>query len=94
MTTTVSRSDAQASCRIDDETVLMHLDSGRYFGYDAVGSRVWALMEEPVAVSTLCERLVAEYDGIDLEGCTRDVTAFLSELLEEGLVTVRDPEPI
>ncbi len=91
--TIVSRSDAQASCMVDDETVLMHLDTGRYFGYDAVGTRIWALIEEPMAVSSLCERLVAEYADVDLEHCTADVVAFLRELVDEGLVTCWHERP-
>lgn len=91
-TTVVVRSDAQASCQIDDETVIMHLETGRYFGYDPVGTRIWALMKEPRTVSAICEQLVTEYEGVEASQCTSDVLAFLRELLDEGLVTIRNPE--
>ena len=89
----VRRSDNQVSCRIDDETVLMHLETGRYFGYDAVGSRVWELLEQPVPVEVLCDRLVGEFDGVDAARCTADVVAFLRELVDEGLATVDRSRP-
>lgn len=92
-TTTVRRSDAQVSCLIDDETVLMHLDTGRYFGYDTVGTRVWTLLAEPLTVEDLCKRLVAEYADVDMERCMGDTIAFLRDLVLEGLVTIVDPRP-
>ncbi len=92
MSSVVQRSDQQVSCDIDDETVLMHLESGRYFGYDAVGTRVWALLSEPRSVSGLCAQLVSEYRDVDLDQCTRDVLAFLKELVDEGLATCDTPD--
>ena len=91
--TVVGRSRDHVSCRVDDETVLMHLETGKYFGYDPVGTRVWELLEEPMAISALCQRLVGEYADVDLDRCTGDVIAFLQELVGEGLVSVRDPKP-
>ena len=84
--TIVRRSDNQVSCRVDDETVLMHIETGEYFGYDAIGTRVWSLLEKPIDVSALCERLVAEHEDVDLDRCTEDVLAFLTELIGEGLL--------
>ena len=88
---TVRRSDRQVSCRIDDETVLMHLETGLYFGYDPVGSRVWELLEQPITVGALCDRLVAEYAGVNAAQCRTDVVAFLRELVAEGLAAVDAP---
>lgn len=90
--TVVGRSGDQVSCRIDDETVLMHLETGAYFGYDPVGTRVWELLREPIAISALCERLTGEYTDVDVGRCTEDVVAFLEQLVNEGLVSVSGPE--
>ena len=32
--------------RVGEETVLLHLKSGTYFGIDAVGTRIWALLKD------------------------------------------------
>lgn len=83
----VSRSESQLSCRVDDEEVIMSLDSGEYFGCDPVGARVWALIEAPISVSALCERLAVDFPDATVDRCMSDVLPFLRELIDEGLAT-------
>jgi hypothetical protein len=74
---------------IEDETVMMSLDKGRYYGLDPIGSLIWSLVEKPILVSDLVERLLADY-VVDRETCTKDVLAFLSELYEDGALRVEE----
>jgi hypothetical protein len=72
---------------IDDEKVMMSIEKGQYYGLDPVGSRIWDLMDKPVAVSALIAQLLSKYD-VDRETCERDVLAFLEELREDGILQV------
>lgn len=73
------------------ETVLMSVEKGMYYGLDEVASRIWDLLASPIAVSDLCDRLILEYD-VDRRTCERQVTAYLEDLRQEGLVeTIDDP---
>jgi Coenzyme PQQ synthesis protein D (PqqD) len=86
--TVVVRSSEPLSAAVDDELVMLDLAQSRYFGLDAVGRRIWALIEEPTAVGALCTRLQGEFD-VAGEKCRADVLAFLERMRDEGLVDVR-----
>ena len=65
--------------RVGDETVILHLKSGTYFGLDATGTRIWALVKEGVAPAAICDRLTEEFD-VTAEAAEADVRRFLGEL--------------
>lgn len=44
------------------ETVLLNLDTEKYFGLDAVGTRVWELIHEQLSVEQIVERLYNDYE--------------------------------
>jgi hypothetical protein len=67
------------------EAVLLNLASGVYYGLDAVGTRVWALLSERRTLDQVCAQLLVEYD-VDADTLGRDVTALVSDLCEKGLV--------
>lgn len=75
--------------QVGDETVILDLASGQYFGLDEVGSRVWALLSEGRHVENICDVLAAEYDT-SREQLLSDVRKLIDELIERQLVR---PEP-
>lgn len=83
------RGPGHLSANLDGDIVLMHGDNGRYFMLDTIGSRIWELLGEPIAVSTVLESLGQEYEtgGTDHED---DTLAFLQELLDADLAQL-DP---
>ncbi|MDF0676282.1 MAG: PqqD family protein [Nitrospira sp.] len=68
------------------ESVLLNLDTGTYFGLDAVGTRVWNLIAEHGSTSLAIDTLLAEYD-VDAPRLEKDVTALIDRLLAKGLLT-------
>ena len=87
--TVVRRSEAITHTDLGDETAMMDIEKGLYYGLDDTGSRIWALVEQPITVRHLCERLTSEY-SVGLEQCEEEVTQFLNELLKHGVVEVVD----
>lgn len=87
MSSIVRQSGGQVSAEIDDEVVMMNVEQGNYYALDEVGSRIWALIEQPMEVSALCDRLIEEYE-VERAACEIDVLKFLDELLEQGGVEV------
>lgn len=65
--------------RVGDETVLLHLKSGTYFGLDQTGTRIWAMLKEGMAPAAICGRLTEEFD-VEADAAEADVRRFLSEL--------------
>ena len=78
-------SDEQVSTSLGQETVILGMGDGVYYGLDAVGARVWALLATPRRVSELVRAVVEEFD-VTSEQCERDVLALLDELSERRLV--------
>ena len=70
---------------LDGEVVLLNLQSGVYYGLDAVGSRVWQLLMQSRGVDEVCAILLDEYD-VDTETLRADVDRLVDDLSDKGLV--------
>ncbi|MGE4073074.1 MAG: PqqD family protein [Lysobacterales bacterium] len=71
--------------QVGDETVLLNLASGQYFGLNTVGTRIWKLLAEGHNRGQICQSIAAEFSApmADIE---RDTDALLAALLEHGLI--------
>ena len=90
--TIVARVPGLCAGELDGEAVLMSVDQGRYYGMDPIGTRIWSLIETPLAVSDICDHLRKQYK-VTPEECERDVLTFLNELAEANLLRVIDDTP-
>jgi hypothetical protein len=72
---------------LEDESVLLDLKSGSYFGLDAVGTRIWQLFGEHELLSQIAQTIVAEYDVAE-DRCVADLLTLVADLKQRGLVTV------
>jgi hypothetical protein len=70
---------------VGDETVLLDLDSGMYFGLDGVGQRIWESMGEGQTLGETAAVIVAEYQVNEAQA-QADVIEFVRDLLERGLL--------
>ncbi len=86
--TVVATAD-QLSCDLGTESAILHVTSGRYYGLDAVGTRIWALVQQPISVAQLHATLLAEYD-VAPERLERDLGVLLDRLDAAGLIEIRD----
>ena len=89
--TTLRVSATAVSTAVPGETVILDPTSGRYFGLDGVGSRVWDMLQTPTSLRSMVAAITSEYD-VDAATCERDLRALLVELDAKGLVVVGDPE--
>ena len=72
---------------LDGEAVLLSTRTGEYFGLDAVGLRMFSLLQRHGRVDRVIDAIVAEYE-VEAERARRDVTDFVERLSSEGLVDV------
>lgn len=70
---------------MNGEKVMLGLHTGKYYNLGKVGSRIWELLSEPVAVNRLIDALVQEFE-VERSVCEREVAAFLKHLLQEALI--------
>lgn len=76
----------QVSCEIQDETVLLSLSNGEYFGLNSVGSTIWRLIQTPRTIGELRDALLDEYSGISPEACEEEILSFLQQTIALELV--------
>jgi hypothetical protein len=69
------------------ETVLLDLASESYFGLDAVGTRVWQLLQSGAGQAELIETLLDEYE-VERATLEKDIADLLQGLAEAGLITI------
>jgi hypothetical protein len=72
---------------VGDETVILDLASGTYFGLDPVGARIWELMGEGKALADICDQMLEEYE-VSREELERDTLRLAQELADQGLISV------
>jgi hypothetical protein len=75
--------------RIGDETVILDLASGTYFGLDAVGARLWQLMSEGLTLTRICQVMLTEYQ-VEGSRLQQDVLGLVQTLLSKQLVQLED----
>lgn len=73
--------------QVGEETVILDLASGTYFGLDPVGARVWQLLAEGKTLAAACATMLAEYE-VTREDLERDVLALAEELRVKRLISV------
>jgi hypothetical protein len=73
--------------QLQDEAVLLNLDSGQYFGLDPVGTRIWSLLVEGKTLPDVVSAIATEYE-VDAARCEADLLKLLGDLEEQGLVAV------
>ena len=83
----VTAAPRQVSTEVGDETVILELQDGVYYGLDDVGSFIWRQLSEPRTVRDLRDAIVASYD-IDADRCEEDLQAILQEMATSGLVQI------
>jgi hypothetical protein len=72
-----------------EEKVVLSIENGKYYNLGAMGSRIWDLIEEPVTIQHVVEALLKEYE-VSREVCEEQVLSFLSHLVEERLIQMKD----
>ena len=70
---------------LQGEGILLQLETGQYFGLDAVAHRMWQLMVELGDLDQVQEALVAEYN-VAPQTLASDLDHFTAQLVEKKLV--------
>jgi len=70
---------------VGDETVLLDLASGAYFGLDGVGKRIWEVISDGNSLTQTVAAVTEEFD-VDEAQALEDVIEFTNTLLDRGLL--------
>ena len=72
---------------LDRESVLLNLETERYFGLDETGTRMWQLATDLPSLEAAYEQLLAEYD-VEPELLRSNFLELLNRLVDNGLLQV------
>ena len=73
--------------RLQEESVILNLDSERYFGLDDVGTRILSVLTTADSIGTAYESLLQEYE-VDGQILRQDLLALIESLLQQGILEV------
>ena len=77
----------QVSCRIEDETVILSLRTGEYYGLNPVAASIWELLQQECSATQIRDALLAMYD-VDEATCSDQVLATLREMQSMELLDI------
>ncbi len=72
---------------LDQESVLLNLETEQYFGLDETGTRMWQLVTDSPNIDAAYQGLLAEFD-VEPELLRSNLTELLGQLVENGLLQV------
>lgn len=85
MTGLTKQVDRFTETGIDDEIVVMRLDSGDFFSLTGTAAAIWRLIDGTRDRAALIEALGEQYESDAVE-LAADVDEFLAQLQEQGLI--------
>ena len=75
---------------LDDETVLLNLETETYFGLDEVGTRMLEVLRGSATLGEAVAQLKSEYD-VDEPTLRADLKVLLERLVANGLIELQQP---
>ncbi|HEV2837417.1 MAG TPA: PqqD family protein [Pyrinomonadaceae bacterium] len=73
--------------RLQEESVILNLDSERYFGLDDVGTRILNVLTTSDSIEAAYKSLLEEYD-VDGQALRDDLLALIESLAKQGIIEV------
>jgi len=73
---------------LDGESVLLNLETEKYFGLDSTGTRMWELVTSSPSIETAYGVLAREFE-VEPELLRTHLAELLGQLVENGLLHVR-----
>lgn len=74
--------------QLEEESIIVSLDNGMYFGLDGVGTRMLSVLLRSESVQQAYEQLLGQYD-VSAARLREDLEQFIEKLLEQGLIQLR-----
>ena len=72
---------------VDDEMVLLDMESENYFGLDEVGTSIWNAMQDNETLEEVFNVLLEQYE-VGEEMLRNDLLNFVTKLVDNGLAKV------
>ncbi len=87
--TLLRRKAAVVGADVADDAILLDIDTGYFFQLNRTAAKIWAFVEAPQTLGALTAHMAASY-RVDVDTCRSDVTEFVADLIERGVLEVAD----
>lgn len=74
---------------VDDETVLMDINSSVYLGLNKVSTDLWQMLVNETSFETIIANLLEKYE-IDKASCESEVTVVLQQMFNNKILLLVD----
>ncbi len=79
----VRRNEGTLWTTLEDQLVLLDVQTGRYYQANEVGALIWDLIEESRSIPEIVNQVVSNY-RVEHEQCRQDVLKFVHALTAAG----------
>ena len=76
---------------LQDEMIIMDMNSGRYFGLNETGAKIWSLLDKHDDLKKVVKNLCDEYE-ISKEKCEKEIIQFIKGLQQKELIHVEETD--
>jgi len=73
--------------KLQEESVILNLDSERYYGLDDVGTRIMSVLTTSESIEVAYQTLLKEYD-VDPQILRQDLLELVHNLHDQGLIQI------
>jgi len=73
--------------KLQEESVILNLDSERYYGLDDVGTRIMSVLTTSESIEVAYQTLLKEYD-VDPQILRQDLLELVQNLHDQGLIQI------
>lgn len=71
--------------KIDDEAILLNVDSGHYYTLNNTGSEILEQLIDDKAIEKIAELLSTDFD-VDLKSLMADIQEIIDDLINEDII--------
>jgi hypothetical protein len=78
---------------LDGETILLSMDSGVYFGLDAIGTTIWRELKHGAPLGSVLQQLYGSFPDVPATRIELDARLLLTDLVAQGLLQLDGVAP-
>jgi hypothetical protein len=82
--------DSIAETEFEDKIVVLHIENGEYYNFNATASALWRALDKPHTFASLISLIYNKYE-CDLNTCRQDIQSCLRVMQHKNLIEITPP---
>lgn len=83
----IKRKKEIVAADMDGETVMLSIETGKYYNLGVIGGEMWELLENSMKIEDIVNKLIQVYNVSKIK-CEEEVLSFMNELLKKELIEI------